>query len=497
VQTIERQRRRRNIRQRAPNDGRRGYDQFEQCRPVQFQSLTEDQICLLHQASLEIMARTGMRFYLQEALDLFKTAGADVDDGNLVRIPHHLVEWALRAAPKNVTLFDQTGRRAMCLGGYRTYFGVGSDCLHVYDLDTGQRRKAVLADVVRGVRLVDALPNLDFCMSMFLPSDVPDERYERAQMAVMLRETTKPIVFVGTQAASTVDAIEMAAVVAGGLASLQRYPFVVNYVNAVSSFVHNEASLRRLLYAAERNLPTIYSPGKSRGTQSPITVAGSLALGNAGHLAGLVLSQLKREGSPFLRSNPGGEPIDMNSMVALYAAPDGGPFGWDLCHHYGLPTFGTAGCSDAKVFDAQAAAEAALTLFDNALNGANLVHDVGYLDCAMTGSLELVAFCDELIGWLRRYLRRLEISEETLALDLIHEVGPDGHFVESRHTLTHVRDDWRPALMDRRCWGRWAADGATTLQERANRKVRSILEGWTGKGLAPEVSAGLQEIVER
>jgi trimethylamine--corrinoid protein Co-methyltransferase len=226
-----------------------------------------------------------------------------------------------------------------------------------------------------------------------------------------------------------------------------------------------------------------------------MTVAGALALGNAGQLAGLVLSQLKREGSPFLRSNPGGVGMDMRLMVSLYADPDGGPFGWDLARHYGIPTFGAAGCSDAKVFDAQAAAEAALTLFDNIVNGANLIHDIGYLDCAMTGSLELVLFCSEIIGWLRRYLRTLEISEETLALDLIHEVGADGHFLDKGHTLRHVRDAWLPTVLDRSDYRRWAAGGATTLQQRANQNVREIIENHQAELLPRDVIETINALI--
>ncbi len=467
-------------------------------RSVVFRSLTDDQIARLHEASLEIMARTGMRFYEQEALDLFKKAGADVSDGNLVRIPPHLVEWALRTVPKSITIYDRDGRRAMMLGGYRSYFGVGSDCKYIYSPYTGERRQAVLDDVVNGVRLVDALPNLDFVMSMFMPADVPVETYERHQMEVMLRESHKPIVFVGLEAASTVDAVGMAMAVAGGLESLQRYPFVINYVNPTSAFKHDQEGVQRLLFAAERNLPTIYIPGNSRGTTAPMTVAGAMALGNAGQLAGLLLSQLKREGSPFIRTAAGGGTLDMRAMVSSYAAPDGGPFGWDLAHHYGLPIFGTAGCSDAKAFDAQAAAEAALSLFANAVAGANLVHDIGYLDCAMTGSLELVVFCDELIGWIRRYLRgQLEISEETLALDLIHEVGPDGSFLETGHTLRHCREDWLPNLVDRRDYTNWVAAGATTLQERANQRVREILETHHPEPLPDDVYRRVEAITQR
>jgi trimethylamine--corrinoid protein Co-methyltransferase len=471
------------------------YDHFNQYRPVKINSLTEDQVTLLHEASLEIMSRTGMRFHNQEALDLFKNAGAGISDGNLVNIPHHLIEWALGTVPKNIAIFNQTGDRVMSLGGYRSYFGVGSDCMSIYDLHTGEHRKAVLEDVIHGVRLVDALPELDFVMSMFLPSDVPDEIYERCQMAVMLQESVKPIVFVGLETASTIFALEMAALVAGDMETLQRYPFIINYVNTVSNFQHNEASVQRLLYAAERGIPTIYAPGTSRGVTAPITIAGSMALSNAGHLAGLVLSQLKREGSPFMRSQPTGHTMDMRTMVSLYSAPDAGPYGWDLAHYYGIPTFGAAGCSDAKVFDGQAAAEAALMLFENCLQGANLIHDVGYLDCAMTGSLELVMFCNEVISWLRRFMRNLEISEETLALDLIHEVGPDGNFLETAHTLRHVRGDWQPGLFDRLDFNRWASEGKSTLGDRANQKAKEIITNHRAVPLPGDIIKRLDAIV--
>jgi trimethylamine--corrinoid protein Co-methyltransferase len=456
-------------------------------------SLPKEKVKILHEASLEILERTGLRFFDDEAIALFRKAGAKISDGNLVHIPPHLVEQALQTVPKSITIYDQTGKQAMELGGYQSYFGPGSDCMYIYDLETGVRRNAVLEDVVNGVRLADASPNLDFVMSMFLPSDVPEECYERRQMAVMLQESTKPIVYVGLEANSTIYAIKIAEIVAGGGEQLQRYPFIINYVNTVSAFYHNHESVRRLLYAAERNLPTIYAPGLSRGVTAPITIAGASALGNAGHLGGLVLSQLKREGSPFLRSHPTGASLDMSSMVSIYGAPDNGPYGWDLAHHYEIPTFGAAGCSDAKIFDAQAAAEASLTLFENAISGVNLIHDVGYLDCAMTSSLEFLYFNNEIIGWLKQYLRELEINEETLALDLIHKIGPDGNFLETEHTYKHVREDWRPALLDRLDYQRWADRGNKTLQERAKEKVKEIIKSHRADPLPVDVVRKLND----
>jgi trimethylamine---corrinoid protein Co-methyltransferase len=472
------------------------HDAFLHHRAVQTRSLRDDEVALLHQASLEILERAGMRFHAIEAVELFRRAGASISDGNLVRIPPYLVERALQTAPRNITIFNRHGQQAMALGGYRGYYGPGSDAAHIYDLETGERRKAVLADVVAGARLASALPNIDFTMSQFMPSDVPVERYERAQMATMLRESNKPIVFVGLNGMSTVYALEMACAVAGGPEQLTRYPFVINYVNPTSPYVHDQESVERLLCAAERNLPSVYTPGRARGSAAPMTEAGAIALVNAGQLAGLTLAQLKREGSPFIWANPSGGGLDLRTMVSLYGAPDAGPAAWDLAHHYGLPIFGFAGVSDAKVFDAQAAAEATLTLFEAALFGANLVHDMGLLDCGMTGSLELLAFCDEVVGWLRRYLRRLEISEETLALDVILEAVPDSHFLDTEHTLRHVRSTWMPSLFDRRPYHRWAEAGALTAQQRAGCRAREIIRDYRAEPLEAGVAEKLNRIVE-
>ena len=471
-------------------------DQSRALRPSGYRVLDPDQIKTLHAASLEIMNRTGMRFFDQEALDVFSKAGCRVSDGNIVHIPSHLVEWAQSTAPGNIKIFNRNQECAMQLGGDRSYFGVGSDCMSTYDLETNAHRKAVLDDVVNGVRLVDALPNIDFVMSMFLPSDVPQADYERHQMAIMLQESIKPIIFVGVERDSTVMAIDMAATVAGGLEVLQENPFVINYVNTVSGFHHNAESVQRLLYAAERNIPSIYAPGSTRGTLGPITSAGAMALNNAAQLAGLVLSQLKREGSPLILCGRSGFYMDMRTMVSLYTAPDAGPYGWDLARHYGIPTF-TQACTDAKVFDAQAAAETALTLFEKALNGANLIHDLGYLDCAMTGCLELVAFSDEVIEWTKRYWQPFEITEETLALDLIHATGPDGHFLESDNTLNHFRALWTPSLLDRLDFETWSARGSLTLQQRANQKVKEIIASHRAQSLPEDVIARLENIVAR
>ena len=458
--------------------------------------LSEGQLDLLHEASLKILEEPGLRFHSPEALDLFRKAGARVSDGNRVRIPPALTEKALASAPRELTIYDRDGRPAMSLGGGECWFGTGSDCLHIYDPLTGVRRPAVLQDVAQAARLVDALPNLDFLMSMFLPSDAPPESYERRQLQALLQESSKPIVFCGLSGDSTRQAAEMAEVVAGGEEELARRPFLLNYVNTPSALRHNEESVSRLLYAARKNLPSIYAPGNCRGSTAPMSVAAMMALGNAGQLGALVLSQLAREGSAFILNQPSVGALDMRWMRDLFVSPDKGPAGCELARRYGLPVFASGGAADAKLFDAQAAAEAALSLFAAVASGASLVQNVGYLDSALTGSLELMVLGDELIGWLRRYFRDIEVSPESLCLDLIREAGPDGDYLASEDTVRRLREEWQPALFDRSSYETWAGSGAATLEQRANRKARRLIAEHRAPPLPERTRAALSRLAD-
>ncbi len=465
---------------------------------ARFETLSEDQVKELHFASLEILERVGVRFFDEDAVDLMRRAGCRVHDGNLIHIPACLVERSLRSAPKRIMVCDRDGKRVLPLEGRNSFFGPGSDCLNIVDHRTGQRRKAALQDVLEGVTVCDALPNIDFVMSMFYPWDVDQRLADRYQMEVMLRNTRKPIVFVTETFEGCADAIEMAEAVAGGPEALQRHPFVTCYINLTTPLRHNKEGLQKLLFLSEKGLPFVYVPAVRRGITSPMTVAGSVALNNAGQLAGVVLSQLKREGSPIILCAGGAVMImDMKTMGTAYAAPDSRLFEAALPNYYGLPRWGLAGCSDSKVVDQQAALEAALTLMMDVLNGCNLIHDVGYLEGGLSGSLEMVAICDEIIGWMKRLMQPLDISAETLALDLMEQVGPDRQFMDTEHTFRHFREDWYPELIDRRTFENWEAAGAQNLQDRARQKVGQLLERHETPRLPAEIEQKIRAVIQK
>jgi trimethylamine--corrinoid protein Co-methyltransferase len=462
-----------------------------------FRRLSEQQCQKLYWACLQVLERTGARVYDHEALDLLKKAGASITDGNRVRVPNGLVEKALNTAPKRVTLYNRHGEPVMPVEGHRSFFGTGSDCLHVIDHRSNERRLAVLQDIVDGITVCDALPNIDFVMCMFLPSDVKQAVLDRYEMEVMLNYTTKPIIFVTTEFSGCVDAVEMAEAVVGGPDTLRQRPFVAPYINVTTGLIHNEEAVQKLLYMAEKGLPATYIPSTQGGATAPVTPAGAMVVAQTGVLLGLVMSQLKREGTPFIMPGWGGNMLDMRTTVQPYADPDKRAIVLDYGHYLGLPMFALAGVSESKVVDQQASAEAAMTLMTDVLGGGNIVHDLGYLESGLTGSLVQLVICDEILNWMAHFVRGVDVSDEALCLDLIDEIGPDGFYLECDHTYEHFRERWYPELFERNNYDGWLAAGGKTLAERAADKVQKILAEHKPEPLPDDVAKAVRAIVQR
>jgi len=461
-----------------------------------FHYMSSSQCEKIHCAALDILERIGVLLYSNEAIELLKAAGADVD-GNLVRISSGLVERALVTVPKRVTLFNRDGELVMPVEGHRVFFGPGSDCLNILDHRTGKRRKPMLKDVQEGVILCDALPEIDFVMSMVLPADVDTALADRYQMEIMLNHTKKPIIFVTYDYEGCLEAVKMAETVAGGEDQLRRKPNVVGYINVTTGLRHNEEALQKLLFLAGKGLPAIYAPDIYSGVTGPITIPGSVAIVMAGVLAGIVISQLKREGAPIIIPGWGGAPMDLSTTVAPYSHPDARSIMVAMGHYYKLPVFAVGGSSESKLADQQAAAEAALTLMTEAIAGGNLIHDVGYLESGMMYSFTQLATCNEIIRWFKYYTKKIEVNEETLAMDLIMQIGHDEQYIQLEHTFKNFRQHYYPVLFDRGNHSSWVEKGSRDLTERATEQVETLLAEHRPEPLPEGVQARLKEILER
>jgi trimethylamine--corrinoid protein Co-methyltransferase len=215
---------------------------------------------------------------------------------------------------------------------------------------------------------------------------------------------------------------------------------------------------------------------------------------------GLVLSNLKKPGMPLIM---GGVQTIMDMMTSTYSygAPElslASAASTDISKWLGLPMFSTGGCSDSKAVDEQAAIEATLSLYTAMLSGASLIHDVGYLDSGLNGSLEMLVLCDEIIEMVKHIGRGVQVDQDHLALEVIDRVGPGGQFLSEDHTLEHYRKSfWFPKLMDRSNYENWVAGGRKTLNERVREKVNHILQTHQATPIDEKVMKEIKKIIKK
>jgi len=458
-----------------------------------------EQLKDIHEGALEVLKNTGCELHHEEAVSLLKDAGASVE-GMRVFITPEMAEAALKTAPSGVMIYDRNGEPAMDLSGRNAYFGTGSDCIYLRDSFTNERRVFTERDMIDAVRLSEALPNIDFLMSMGMISGAKPEYQCQLQYANMLKYSKKPQVVIAVSRKCLDDVVELASAVApGGREELKKKPRFVLYTEPTSPLVHSFEAIDKLIYAAENLVPTNYAPGMMAGATGPVTPAGAVTLAAAETLFGLVIHQLTRPGAPFI-FGAGMSNIDMSSLQPSYASPEAMMTQAGLCELgrdlYRLPTWGFAGCCASKLADTQAINEASTYIFMAGLTGTNLNHDLGYLEFGLTFSFDLLVMTDESVGQLRRIMDGIPVSRESMAIDAIKEVGPGGHFLSCDHTLDHYRENWIPGVSDRNTFDRWTELGATTMEDRCKAKVRMILDAPAEASYAGAVDAVLDRIMK-
>ncbi|MEL7563372.1 MAG: trimethylamine methyltransferase family protein [Dehalobacterium sp.] len=457
-----------------------------------------DQCQELVYAATEAMWRTGTDFYDKESLEILKKAGCWVD-GKRVRIPAHITERALQTCQKHVVLCNsRTGARELFIEGSNAYFGSGPCTPFTRNPFTNERHRATRQSVGWATKVLDALPNIDYAMSLGIVQDVPLLVSDRHEFEQQILNTEKPIITVCVDEWGQEDVIKMAEIVAGGEEELRRNPFICLYAEPISPGMHCREAAQKLLIGAKKGLPTIYTPCIMAGGTAPITMAGVMVQGLCESLSGLVLSQCTREGAPFIM---GGvyTILDMGSTIFSYGAPElslllAGLA--DVAHYLHIPMFGTAGCTDACIIDEQAGMEAAISVAMTNLSGANLNHDTGYSEYGTTSNLDLVVIADEVLGMARRLTKGIRVDEETLALDVIEKVGPGGKFGNEEHTQTHMEENYVPRLVNRAARDMFEKAGGKTLTQVANEKVRDIINNHEPAPLPKDVVSKIRTIVE-
>jgi trimethylamine--corrinoid protein Co-methyltransferase len=384
----------------------------------------------------------------------------------------------------------------MRLEGRNIHFGLGTDLISTQDLESGETRPSRLQDVVNASRVADYCQEIDFIASFGLPSDVARNNMYIECAKAMMENSTKPMFFTAAGREDLAVIIEMAAVVAGGDEVLRERPFLIHYSEPTAPLTHSQGAVRKLFLCAEKGVPINYTPGDILGASIPVTLAGGLVTAISEALSGIVLHQLWRKGAPIV-SGVVAAPLDMQKGTICYGAPDArltnSAFA-DIFHYYGLPMWSTVG-SDAHNLDAQAAMEHAFGTLMAALDGANLIHDVGYLGQGLLSNPASIVMCSEIISYVKRIIRGFDVSRAKLGLDTIRDVGPGGHFLTVTHTRDHFQEEiWQPKYVNRDSPESWASQGGKTYEEVVTKKARDILATYEPIPLPDDVHRRINEI---
>lgn len=467
---------------------------------VQFRMFSDDQLEEMFWSVLHVLEYTGLEVQHEEARNILKEAGAWVD-GDRVRIPSWLVRKSLNMAPRSFKVFARDGnpKHDIHIGPGRAHFGPGPTCTHFIDPETEERRMYTKSDVPNVAKTVDALPNIDFCESLGTVNDVHYDLGALYEFAGMFPNTSKPIVAWSYDWYDSAGIHEIAVAEAGGQEAFERRPTYVHYCEPLSPLVSTTEALDKLIFAAKHRVPLIFTPCPIAGGTAPITAAGIITQGAAESWMGLTIAQAIKPGLPFIM---GGvySAMDMSTMILAYGAPELPLFMaglTELAHYAGIPLWQTGGCTDSKTFDGQAMFEGATSVFFSALTGGDLTHDVGYTESAMTGSLFQLAAMDEAIGYARRITRGIEVNNDTLAVDVIKAVGPNGHYLKQKHTRRYYKTEfWYPNLVDRLDYENWKMTGALTFKDRTVARVRDILATHEASAIKPETEKVIEKVLQ-
>ena len=443
-----------------------------------YKPLSQQDIAQIHDASMRVFEEVGFQVNSEKALAFFRDAGAEVD-GHIVRLPRKTVAELVARAPSEVTLYGRQPEHHITLGGARVYAGTGGTALYVIDMASGERRQATLHDLKQIAKLVDGLENIHFFLLPTYPNDVPTENVDVNRFFAGLDNTSKHVMGGVYTQEGIQNVIRMAEITAGSAEKLRQEPIISMIICAISPLKMDRDYGDMIVAIAGAGIPIAVPAEPLCGATSPVTLAGNLVIQNADSLIGVCLTQLVNPGTPVIYGSVASS-TDLRDLKYITGAIEMGLLnaaGAQMAQFYRLPFYATGGMSDSKTIDAQCGYESALSVLLCALAGANFIHDAaGLLDFALSVSYEKYVADNEILGMVMRAVEGIRVDEDTLAFDLIKEVGPGGHFVSTRHTRKYMRTEhYQPTLSERENLEEWQAKGKRDTSARAKERVEEIL----------------------
>lgn len=456
-----------------------------------YRPLSPDDVGKVAEDSFRILEEGGIQVFSSTARDAFRKAGAEVDDSRcLVKLPRSLVEDAIDSNPSSVTLHARNDKFDCVLEGSRVHYGTGGTAIYVLDPDTGERRPSTLYDVALNAKCVEVLDNIHLFTINVFPNELKDrDTIDVNRFFHALDNTTKHVMGGIYSLQGCRRAVAMAEQIAGGAEALKARPFVSFITLIISPFKIDDHYGEMTCFLADKGLPVVVPTEPICGTTSPITLAGNVLTHTAETLAGIALVQCVNKGTPGIAGSVGSI-TNLNTMDHVGGAVERAMVNAaasQMAQHFGVPFYSTAGTTDAKQVNVQAAFESAMSSLLVAMSGANYIHDIaGLMETDLTVSYEKLVLDNEILGMCQRVLRGIEVNDDTLATELMIEKGPGQDFLAEEHTIRYMREEFfMPELANRH--KRETPGAEQSALDKAVARVAEIRAAETPSALRPEL----------
>lgn len=465
-----------------------------------YQVVTANEIDKIHETSMKIMSEIGVVFSYAPARDILAKGGASVD-GKTVRFPREMVERALKTVPSSFMLYGRNSAKNIEINTTKTAYVGPYGSPFVHDIDKG-RRTGTLEDFNNLAKLCQMLDNIDIQSHIYCEACDIDVSYRHLEMVYnAVKYNEKPLMggVLGYEASK--KCIELAAIAHGGTDAIKERPIMASIPCTLTPLSYDDKMAGAIIAYAEYGQPQLVNSLSIAGATTPVTLAGAIALQNAEILAGIVLAQLVNPGTPIVYSASGSN-ADMRSGSLAIGSPEDALFSLingQLAKFYNIPCRISGCLTDSKCADAQAGYESMMTLMMAQMAGGNFIlHSAGILETYNCVSYEKLMIDDEIIGMIRRIGRGIEVNEETLAYDIIKDVGPQGAYISHEHTFMNFREEFfMPSLSDRDNPTNWKNNGAPDTQQRANARWKKLLSEYEEPKLPADIDKDLRSYIEK
>ena len=456
--------------------------------------LTQEQVERIHESSLEILEEVGLKVRYEGARELFKKHGCTIEDER-VKFPRAVVEKYRVMTPSSFKFGARDSKFDKTIPQDSPVIVTASSAPDIIDPVTGKERRAESADIARIAHLINELPGYDVFSISTLADDAPKDQFTISRLYPALKYCVKPVRVTTTDMQDTMSVMKMAYVVAGGEAAYRKRPFLTHhYCPVVSPLTMDHLSTENVMYFAKEGLPVYPTIVPNAGLTSPMSMAGTLAQGNAEFLAALVLMQMVKEGTPTIYATLG-TVADMRTGAYTSGAIECGMLHIafsQIARFYNIPSGGYIGLTNAKINDAQAGYETGMSAIGGLLGGVDMFNIGGLIDALKTFDFAKAVIDDEVALNMKRMKRGIAFNDEELALDLIKEIGPGGSFITAKHTIKRMKTEAvMTKIADRDARSIWEKRGATDAHTRAMNKAKDVMKTNITPLLASEVDAQL------